>query len=141
MVFNFILGFLCFDDESLDVPGNAGLKDIILALKWVQKNIIFFNGDPNNVTCFGSSSGAALIDYLVMSSLAKGLFHKVILQSGCALNPWAKGKANARHLAKFLGYEEEDETKIFNYLASVEAKQIITALYKDSPVSIRIKSC
>lgn len=53
-------------------PGNQGLKDIILALKWVQDNIENFGGDRNNVTIFGPSSGAAAAHYLALSPVTKG---------------------------------------------------------------------
>lgn len=59
---------------DLEVPGNAGLKDQILALKWVQKNIAKFNGDPNNVTVFGVSAGGASVQFMVSLSLKFSYF-------------------------------------------------------------------
>lgn len=58
VTFNYRLGvsgFLSLDDPALGVPGNAGLKDQTFALKWVQRNIENFGGDPNNVTIMGES--------------------------------------------------------------------------------------
>lgn len=49
------IGFLSLQDPELHVPGNAGLKDQVFALKWVQKNIANFGGDPSNVTLMGTS--------------------------------------------------------------------------------------
>lgn len=59
------------------------------ALKWVKRNIKFFGGDPDNVTIFGESAGGSCVHYLLLSDMAKGLFHKAIIQSGTALNYWA----------------------------------------------------
>lgn len=66
------------EDSSLDVPGNAALKDMVLALQWVQRNIKNFLGDPTNITIFGESAGGTAVHYLVLSPLAKGKFHCAI---------------------------------------------------------------
>jgi para-nitrobenzyl esterase len=63
------------------VSGNYMFLDMIAGLKWVRKNIAAFGGDPNNVTIFGESGGAAKVLSLMASPLAKGLFHRTIAES------------------------------------------------------------
>lgn len=65
-----MLGFLNLEDKI--APGNQGLKDQVMALKWVRNNIASFGGDPGNVTLFGVSAGGASVHYLTLSPLAKG---------------------------------------------------------------------
>jgi len=79
------LGFLAHPalsaESEREVSGNYGLLDTIAALEWVQKNIESFGGNPENVTLFGESAGGTSIYLLLTSPLAKGLFHKAIIQS------------------------------------------------------------
>lgn len=82
-----IFGFFTTGDKAS--PGNYGLKDQVLALKWIQDNIKSFGGDPMNVTIFGESAGAASVSYHAISPLSDGLFQKYIIQSGSFLSPWA----------------------------------------------------
>lgn len=62
--------------------GNYGIMDQIFALKWIRENIRMFGGNPDNITVFGNSAGAASVAALMASSQAKGLFHRAIIQSG-----------------------------------------------------------
>jgi para-nitrobenzyl esterase len=81
-----LLGFLAHPDLSKESPegvsGNYGILDQIEALKWVNKNIAAFGGDPLNVTIEGQSAGAFSVNALVVSPKAKGLFQKAIAESG-----------------------------------------------------------
>ncbi|XP_064108362.1 neuroligin-1-like [Macrobrachium nipponense] len=87
------LGFLNTSPSggSRGVVSNQGLMDQVAALTWVNENIASFGGNPESVTIFGHSSGAACIHYLIVSPVVvSGLFHRAILMSGSALSPWAE---------------------------------------------------
>lgn len=74
------LGFL--NAASEEAPGNQGLHDQNMALRWVKDNIVFFGGNKSAVTLFGQDAGAASIAMHMISPLSTGLFRRVILQSG-----------------------------------------------------------
>jgi cholinesterase len=121
-------GFLSFDDPELGVPGNTGLKDQTFALKWVQRNIEKFGGDPGNVTIFGESAGGASVHYHMISEHSRGLFHKAIPMSGVAFNnAWTlQPRRNwAFRLANSLGYEgSQKESDILEFLESADPFKI-----------------
>lgn len=85
-----VLGFLAHPELSKEsghgASGNYALLDMIAALKWVQRNISAFGGDPHNVTIAGQSAGAFAVCYLMASPLAKGLFERAIAESGGAFS-------------------------------------------------------
>lgn len=72
------------EESGYNGSGNYGQLDLIAALEWIQDNIEFFGGNPDNVTLFGQSGGGGKALSLMASPLATGLFHKVICQSGMA---------------------------------------------------------
>ena len=81
-----IMGFIDLssfpDGNEYKESGNLGLLDQVTALRWIQKNISAFGGDPNNVTLFGESAGAGSATLLPLIEGTQGLFHRYIAQSG-----------------------------------------------------------
>ncbi|KAH8420798.1 hypothetical protein KR222_005396, partial [Zaprionus bogoriensis] len=124
------LGFLSLNDPTVDVPGNAGLKDQLLAMKWITQNAAAFNADPNNVTAFGESAGAASVHYLMLNPAAEGLFQKAILQSGNVLCSWALCPLQtlSRRLAENLGMKNcasATDAKILEFLQKVPGEKLV----------------
>ena len=72
---------------------NAGILDGVRALEWIKENIGRFGGDPGNVTIFGQSGGGQKVSTLMAMPAAKGLFHRVIVQSGANLTGTPKAQA------------------------------------------------
>lgn len=99
-------GFLCLGTEN--IPGNAGMKDQLAALRWVKDNIDKFGGNPKDITIAGYSAGAAAVELLLLSKSADGLFHKAILESGSTLSSWAVQSdpiVNAFNYARHVNYK------------------------------------
>nr|WGO51725.1 putative antennal esterase CXE27 [Ectropis grisescens] len=120
------LGFLCLDTE--DVPGNAGMKDQVAALKWVKENIKFFGGDPNNVTIFGESAGGASVGLHILSPMSKGLFKRAICMSGVPFCDWSIAYQPTRRafmLGKLLGKETRDPKELLEFLQSIPTEKLI----------------
>nr|CAD7586928.1 unnamed protein product [Timema genevievae] len=125
---NLFLGFLNLDGS--DVSANNGLRDQVMALTWVNKNISKFGGDPDNVILFGESAGAACVHSLLLAPSAKGLFHKAIAQSGSALLPVCHFNSSvstqrAFRLGQALGCETKDPQHLADFLRTVPAEKIV----------------
>ncbi len=95
--------------------GNVGMLDLVFALKWVKENITGFGGDPDNVTIFGESGGGAKCATLMAMPAARGLFNKVITESGQQLTGRTREHATetARKILKALNITPDkiDEIK------------------------------
>ncbi|ODN06566.1 Venom carboxylesterase-6 [Orchesella cincta] len=119
-------GFLNTGDEFL--RGNQGLKDQVLALKWVQNNVRNFGGDPNRVTIFGSSAGGASVHYHMLSRMSKHLFSRAISQSGTAIKVWSFARhprEQAKRLATKLGCPWDKPQSMVDCLKSMDALKIV----------------
>lgn len=135
---NFRLGPLGFlSTETLDCPGNNGLKDQLQVLRWVRDNIAAFGGDPQSVTVFGESAGGASVTYHMLSEKSRGLLHRGIAQSGTYYNPWAQpahtgvAAQRATKLTELVGCDTagEDWASRLNCLRSKPAEEIVATLY------------
>ncbi|XP_075986140.1 carboxylic ester hydrolase-like [Anticarsia gemmatalis] len=91
------LGWMSTGDKY--APGNNGMKDQVAALKWVQRNIAAFGGDPNLVTIAGCSAGAISVMLHMISPMSKGLFHRGISMSGSPITKLPTMETEQRHLA------------------------------------------
>ncbi|CAH0728291.1 unnamed protein product, partial [Brenthis ino] len=122
------LGFLSLENE--EVSGNMGLKDQVMALKWVRDNIESFGGDPQRITIFGESAGAASVHLHMLSPASKGLFHGAIAQSGVALSPWALAqdpKERAFELGRELGIDTNSTAELLGYLRATPSELLVKA--------------
>lgn len=77
-------GFMCLDIPQ--VPGNQGLKDLLMGMRWIKNNIGYFGGDKDKITIFGESAGGMALDYLLLADTEE-LFHNTIIMSGTSLTP------------------------------------------------------
>ncbi|TFU16263.1 carboxylesterase/lipase family protein [Thermus tengchongensis] len=107
------LGFLALpalEKENPKAVGNYGLLDLVEALRFVQRYIRYFGGNPQNVTLFGESAGGMLVCTLLATPEAQGLFHKAILQSGGChqVRPLERDFPFGERWAKNLGCSPED---------------------------------
>lgn len=122
------LGFLSLGNA--EYSGNNGLKDQLLALKWVNRNIQQFGGDVSKITLYGHSSGASSAHFHVLSAQCKGLFQRAILGSGSVLNKWALNpKGNhidvVKKLALAEGLSDANDADLIKYLQSVDAQALV----------------
>ncbi|KOB74302.1 Juvenile hormone esterase [Operophtera brumata] len=116
------LGFLCVGDEI--IPGNAAVKDVVLALRWVHDNIVAFKGNPAKTVIAGQSLGAAMVEGITLSPMADGLYHGVILESGTILAPWAFNY-NAKERAMMLEEIYSDDLDSSSALMDAKTEELV----------------
>lgn len=126
-------GFLCLNTYT--APGNVGLKDQIMAIKWVKSNIEAFGGNPNDLTVFGESAGSASIHYLIVSGAYNGLFNKAILESSSILSPIlfnGDPTASAYIVASRLGLQSNSIDDVVAVFENASANDIVKASHMDA---------
>ncbi|XP_035449629.2 juvenile hormone esterase-like isoform X3 [Spodoptera frugiperda] len=125
-----VFGFLSLNTPK--IPGNAGLRDQVTLLRWVQRNARAFGGDPTDVTLAGQSAGAACAHLLSLSNATKGLFKRVIIMSGTAVpsfyaaSPIYAKQAATRFLT-LLGINSTDPDLIHDQLVKTPLEDILKA--------------
>ena len=129
------------EESEHNSTGNYGLMDKIAALKWVQKNIQGFGGNPDNVTLFGQSAGSSSVCALMASPLASGLFDKAIGQSAACLvreKRDANGQQRGARLAQLalgeLGAQDSESQVTAKQLRSIDNQSLLSAM-ENSPWS------
>ncbi|WP_280900739.1 MULTISPECIES: carboxylesterase/lipase family protein [unclassified Streptomyces] len=119
-----------------DASGNWGVMDTVAALKWIRRNIAAFGGDPERVTLAGWSHGSSFVNILMISKLARGLFHRGLLAAGVqytkdpALGHVAGGyrsladsEANGSAFASYMGVSS------LSGLRALSADEIVSKVY------------
>ncbi|EDS32204.1 juvenile hormone esterase [Culex quinquefasciatus] len=116
-----VFGFLSTGDEV--APGNFGLKDQVMALRWVKHNIAYFGGNPDLVTIFGQSAGGASVHMHMISPMSDGLFSRSIVMSGNAIAPWNIPTEDPLSLA-----QRQAEAVGITQVDTLSSKQLVDAL-------------
>uniref|UniRef100_A0A915MQD5 Carboxylic ester hydrolase n=2 Tax=Meloidogyne incognita group TaxID=654580 RepID=A0A915MQD5_MELJA len=145
-----LLGFLCTGNDGV-CPGNMGLWDQLYALQWVNKNISSFGGDPNKITLFGHSAGAAAIDLLSLCPKSRNLFSQMIIIGGSTETTWGVTSKDViaeytRKRAKDFGFVDKDDDgggkewneekskKMMKFLRSLPAEKFEMTLLLDQTI-------
>ncbi|GAB1601119.1 acetylcholinesterase-like [Argonauta hians] len=120
-------GFLYLNNKR--APGNMGLLDQNLAIKWIRDNIASFGGDPNKLTIFGESSGSASVGFHVESPLSSNLFNNAIMMSGTHNADWAirtleENKDRAKAMAEFIKCPSDDIEKMLDCFLEANATDL-----------------
>uniref|UniRef100_A0A8C8TWT6 Carboxylic ester hydrolase n=1 Tax=Peromyscus maniculatus bairdii TaxID=230844 RepID=A0A8C8TWT6_PERMB len=129
-----IWGLLSTGDEHS--PGNWGHLDQVAALRWVQDNIANFGGNPGSVTIFGESAGGASVSVLVLSPLAKNLFHRAISESGVVLIAGMVKKNTKSLIATILGCKTTTSAVMVHCLRQKMENELLEVALKLNPFDL-----
>ncbi|KAJ8666885.1 hypothetical protein QAD02_008547 [Eretmocerus hayati] len=142
--FNYRLGpFGFLNLHHPNATGNMGLKDQNLVLRWVQRNIANFGGDPNQVTIFGQSAGSISVDLHILSEMSSGLFNQSIAMSGAPLclywgfQTGLAAEAQAFFLGAKLGVRTLNKDVLLEKLMSVPAEDLVKTSEDKSVIPFR----
>ncbi|XP_049828979.1 venom carboxylesterase-6-like [Schistocerca gregaria] len=130
------LGFLSTGDTVL--PGNYGLKDQAMLLRWLRRNIGFFGGNPKSITLLGIHAGGASAHYHMFTELSYGKFQGAISISGTALSPWAQvssveARRRAFRLGELVGCRKKqlkDSELLLDCLLKTSAEELVRQIPK-----------
>lgn len=128
-----IFGFLASEDLAKEAGGHAGnygLMDMAAALQWVKTNIGAFGGDAGNVTIFGESAGSFAVNALTAAPAARGLFHKVIGESGAFFGKTIPMPSIAERGQRDQAWVNSLGVKNLSELRSMPAEKLIEAVQK-----------
>ncbi|XP_070191018.1 acetylcholinesterase-like isoform X2 [Littorina saxatilis] len=137
------LGFLYTGTE--EAPGNQGLLDQVLALRWVHENVVNFGATPETITIFGESAGAVSVGFHLMSPLSMNFFSRAIMQSSSPTVNWgvfpeAKATLRTRNLASIMGCPSSPADAMTECMRRVNAQNLtdsmwsVTSQYFDMPL-------
>lgn len=125
-----IVGYFSTGDKH--ARGNWGYLDQVAALQWIQENIVHFGGDPGSVTIAGESAGGVSVSALVLSPLAKGLFHKAISESGTAIGVFFtdQPEKDTQRIATASGCEKSSSAAMVECLREKTEEEILQITVK-----------
>ena len=132
-----VFGFLYLGEE--EAPGNMGLYDQALAIKWIKDNARAFGGDPDSITLFGESAGAGSVSVHLLSPVSRHLIRRGILQSGSVNAPWSymtaeTSKKIAGALISDVGCNasliDTDTSEVMRCMRQIDGKTLSMAQWK-----------
>ncbi|XP_047486773.1 acetylcholinesterase-like [Penaeus chinensis] len=127
-------GYIYLDID--EAPGNQGMYDQALAMKWIKDNAPYFGGNPERITLFGESAGASSAAFHLLSPVSIDLFDKVILQSGVPNNPWAIMSADK---AYDIALKLVDDCKCNSSLVAEDPSRVMECMRRVDAASISIE--